>query len=113
MTEKRWHRSEVPEEFTWDLTHLFADRESWEKELLAIETDLATVTKFKGRLHTGAKVFLDCLRNYEKLLHRLSLAGTYASLRFSSDSTDPNNQGDMSRYGDIQAKVLAETAFIK
>lgn len=112
-TEKRWHRSEVPEEFTWDLTHLFADRESWEKELHAIETDLATITKFKGTLHTGAKVFLDCLTNYEKLLHRLSLAGTYASLRFSSDSTDPNNQGDMSRYGDIQAKVLAETAFIK
>lgn len=112
-TDKRWHRSEVPEELTWDLTDLFTDRESWEKELRAIETDLATVTQFRGTLHTGAKALLSLLTNYEKLLHRLTLAGTYASLQFSSDSTDPNNQGGMSLYGDVQAKVLAETAFVK
>ena len=111
--EKRWRRSEVPEELTWDLTDLFPDRKSWEQELASIDKDLNDVTKFKGTLHTGAKALLECLKIYEKLIHRLTLAGTYASLRFSSDSTDPDNQGDMSRYGDLQAKVLAETTFIR
>lgn len=109
----RWKRSEVPAELTWDLTDLFASRGDWEKELQEIEQNLTEMKRYKGTLHKSAGNLLECLTNYEKLLHRLSLAGTYAMLRFSADSTDPVNQGDVANFGSLQARVSSETSFIK
>ncbi|QGI41960.1 oligoendopeptidase F [Bacillus licheniformis] len=113
VAEKRPKRCEVPEELTWNLTDLFSSYEAWEDALVKIEEDLASIGSFKGRLHEGAGVLLDCLSLREILLKRLVRAAAYTHLRKSEDLTNPVNQADASRMAALQAKINAGLSFIQ
>ncbi|MBR8662992.1 oligoendopeptidase F [Bacillus paralicheniformis] len=113
VAEKRPKRSEVPQELTWNLTDLFSSYEAWEDALVKIEEDLVSIGSFKGRLHEGADVLLDCLMLQEKLLERLVRAAAYTHLRKSEDLTNPVNQADASRMAALQAKLNAGLSFIQ
>ncbi|MCY9217782.1 oligoendopeptidase F [Bacillus haynesii] len=113
VAEKRPKRSEVPQELTWNLTDLFSSYEAWEDALVKIEEDLVSIGSFKGRLHEGADVLLDCLILQEKLLERLIRAAAYTHLRKSEDLTNPVNQADASRMAALQAKLNAGLSFIQ
>ncbi|HLO11793.1 MAG TPA: oligoendopeptidase F, partial [Pseudoneobacillus sp.] len=110
--EKRLTRSEVPEELTWDLKDLFVSDEAWESELEAIKNDIMGITKFKGTLHSGANVLLECLEAQEQLQMKLIKAGTFASLRQSADGTDPINQANTSKFSSLRTGVSAQLSFI-
>ncbi|WP_457983141.1 oligoendopeptidase F [Bacillus paralicheniformis] len=113
VAEKRPKRSEVPQELTWNLTDLFSSYEAWEDALVKIEEDLVSIGSFKGRLHEGADVLLDCLMLQEKLLERLVRAAAYTHLRKSEDLTNPVNQAGASRMAALQAKLNAGLSFIQ
>lgn len=113
MAEKRPKRYEVPQELTWNLTDLFSSYEDWEDALVKIDEDLVSIGSFKGRLHEGADVLLDCLMLQEKLLERLVRAAAYTHLRKSEDLTNPVNQADASRMAALQAKLNAGLSFIQ
>ncbi|WP_374711940.1 oligoendopeptidase F [Symbiobacterium terraclitae] len=110
---KRLTRAEVPVEQTWRLTDLFATQEEWERELEAIGEAVQTVTQYKGRLGEGAGVLLACLTAHEELRGRMVRAGTYASLRFSEDGSNPENQAAMARAQALLAQVGAALAFLE
>lgn len=112
-THKRFHRSEVPVELTWELKDLFATDEEWEKELEVIQKDLSKVTQYKGKLSEGSKMLLACLNERESLLIRAIRVSTYASLRQSADGTDPVNQANSSRVAAALSKVSANLSFIR
>lgn len=111
--QKRFTRSEVPEELTWDLKDIFLSFEAWEAELNAVAGLVGTVTRYKGRLHGGAKVLLECLEAEEALLKRLAKVSAYASLNNSSDGTNPVNQAMAGRAGALGTRIRAETSFIQ
>jgi oligoendopeptidase F len=111
--QRRLTRSEIPVEITWNLDDLFASPEAWEKELEAVQADLPTVTKYKGRLGEGAKSLLGCLNAREALNERIVRVGTYASLRSSEDGTNPVNQGNASRVAAMESNVGAQLSFIR
>ncbi len=52
-------RSEVPEEFTWDLRDVFASDEAWNDELEALKAYPERMAAFAGRLGESAKTLLD------------------------------------------------------
>lgn len=106
VKEKLLTRAEVPVEQTWRLEDLFQSVEEWEQELASIESDVSTVTKYKGQLGNGAKTFLDCLLAKEELQKRMVLLGTYASLRFNEDATNPENQGNAARVSSLFQQLV-------
>lgn len=109
---KRLSRAEVPVEMTWNLADIFNSEDAWEAELAAIQEDIPTVEKFKGRLEEGAGVLLACLNAEEALDERITLVSTYASLRSSEDGTNPVNQANSSRVGAMMSNVRAALSFI-
>lgn len=111
--QTRPNRRDVPEPLTWDLGHIFATESAWEEALKAVEGDLEAVTAYQGRLGEGAGVLLACLKAREALQQRLRQVGAYASLRMSSDGSDPANQALTARVGALGARVGAATAFVE
>ncbi|MFD1039026.1 oligoendopeptidase F [Virgibacillus byunsanensis] len=111
--QKRWTRSEVPIEQTWDLTDLFSTDEEWEKELAAVQADVSDVTQYKGKLGESAKTLLNCLTALESFQKRLIRVATYASLRASADGSDPKNQGDSAKVSAAMAGIGANVSFIE
>lgn len=111
--KKRLSRSEVPVELTWKLEDIFPSDGAWEAELRDLSAAVETVTRFRGRLGEGPKVFLECLEAYENLMVRVSRAVSYASLKLSADGTDPANQAASGKASSLAARVNAETSFVR
>lgn len=110
---KRLTRAEVPVEQTWDLTDLFPTPAAWEAELASVADDVASVTKYKGRLGESGATLLACLIAMDDLHQRLLRVTSYASLNQSADGTSPANQAMAGRVASLQARVQAETSFIR
>ncbi|WP_338972804.1 oligoendopeptidase F [Spiroplasma endosymbiont of Panorpa germanica] len=51
-------RTEANKEYKWDFSHLYKDISEWKKHLKELEKDVATYSKFKGKLG-DEKTFLD------------------------------------------------------
>ncbi|HMQ31734.1 MAG TPA: oligoendopeptidase F [Chloroflexaceae bacterium] len=112
-TQKVPARGEVPTEFTWDLTPIFADREAWERELTAVEGLAKEVAGLAGTLGAGAAGLLAALRLRDEVVRRLYALYVYASMRKDSDATDPVGQALQERAGSFAARVFAELAFVE
>ncbi|MBY6277780.1 MAG: oligoendopeptidase F [Symbiobacterium thermophilum] len=110
---RRLTRAEVPVEQTWRLSDLFPTQADWERELEAIAADASRVTQYRGRLGEGASVLLSCLTEYERLRERLTRAGAYASLRFSEDGSNPENQAVRAKGQALMAQMGAAFAFLQ
>lgn len=109
---KRLKRDEVPSHLTWKLEDLFPSFSEWEIEITNIENQLTSFSIYKGRLHENAQTLLECLELQEKLIKKLVLVSTYASLLQSGDGTDPVNQANASIIGDLRSKVDTALSFI-
>ena len=111
--KKRLTRAEVPEHLTWNLSDIFPDDAAWEKELMAVVADFATVTQYKGRFAEGPAVLLACLEAMEALSSRVARVISYASFKQSGDGTDPANQMAMGRAAAMAAQLGAATSFMR
>ncbi|NEW06770.1 oligoendopeptidase F [Paenibacillus sp. SYP-B3998] len=106
-------RNEVPAQLTWNLDELFTSTEAWEAEIEALQADASLLDAYKGTLQTGASQLANCLEAQETLLARSALAATYARLRFSEDSSNPQNQANSARSGDFTSGIGASISFIR
>ncbi|MEH7384995.1 oligoendopeptidase F [Bacillus sp. JJ1521] len=106
-------RSEVLVEQTWNLEDLFETNEAWEKELASVQSDIQTVTQFKGRVSKNAKTLFDCLVAKDALHERVMRVVSYADLHMSVDGTNSVYQANAARAASLIANVEASLSFIK
>ena len=54
MAETIRKRSEIEDQYKWDLTHIYASDEAWEKDYDAVAAEIGTLSAFDGgrRLHS-------------------------------------------------------------
>ena len=55
-------RSQVPVEYTWDLSHMFESDEAWHKENEELKKLPAQILEFRGKLGESAESLLSYLR---------------------------------------------------
>ncbi len=111
MTTTLPRREEIPEQYTWDLSSIFAARSDWEAAYTAIEQELPSLAQFNGQLVES----VDTLRRWLETSERLGqLAGKmliYARLQFDADTTNQDNVALSSRAQGLYARYSAATAF--
>ncbi|MCG7376697.1 oligoendopeptidase F [Paenibacillus sp. ACRSA] len=110
--EKIRTRAEVMEETTWNLQDLFATDAEWEAELNSLPEGAAHVETFKGRLGEGAEQLLACLDALEALQERIVKTASYARLKQSEDSTNPENIENSAKAGDILSHLSSSLSFV-
>ena len=93
-------RAEVPAEFTWDLSDIFADDAAWSAELEALRALPARLEAFTGRLGESARTLLDWFTLGDELTVRLSKLVEYASCRSDQDVGN-------SFYQDMRGKAFS------
>ena len=70
-------RSDVPKEYTWAVTDLYATDEDWKKDHLKIKERIPQLENYQGKLGEGAEgcllfsacktIFLYCLTNLQAM----------------------------------------------
>jgi len=104
-------RAELPMEATWDLSPLYQNQESWEKELQEIEALLAKVVANKGKITTSAAVLYDTLQSMDSLGIKLEWAGSHARMAFDVDMSDPRLKNNYEKLDNLYARLGDQLAF--
>ena len=65
-------RSEIPEEYTWDLRDMYPSDEAWRQEYEALREMPARLAAFRGRLGESAETLLEFFRLQDELELRLT-----------------------------------------
>ena len=110
---KRLTRKEVPVEETWRLEDLFPTMEDWEAALIAMDSEIAQVTRYRGLLREESSMLLECLEAAENLVRKSYHVDLYAGLLLASDGTNPANQAIAGRAAAAKARVEAGLSFIE
>ncbi|HWQ13544.1 MAG TPA: oligoendopeptidase F [Roseiflexaceae bacterium] len=105
-------RDEIPVEYTWDLTTVYADDSAWEQDIAALERLLPEVAALQGCVAESAETLLRALELRDQISMRLWQIYIYAERRKDSDTGDPAGQALSERAGSLVARVSAALAFI-
>ena len=100
-------RSEVPQEFTWNLLDLFpGGDEAWLAEDEALKALPAQAAEFRGTLGRSAEDLLRWFRLQDEATTRLERLYTYASCKGDEDTANGT-------YQDMRAKAIATLVAIE
>ena len=99
-------RSEVKEEYTWNLADIFPSDEAWKNEYEEMKKVAGKIGAYRGTLGRSAADLLAWFREQDDLSVRLSRLYGYASCK--SDEDTGNGE-----YQDMRAKALATVVGIE
>ena len=99
-------RSEVPEEYTWNLKDMFESDEAWLEEYEALKVYPAEVAKLQGTLGESAANLLEFFKKDDELTVRLETLYTYASCSGDQDMSN-------AKYQDFRGKAMATIVAIE
>ncbi|MBX9704583.1 MAG: oligoendopeptidase F [Silvanigrellaceae bacterium] len=115
--EKIKTRGLVSTEETWDLTDLFYDFQSWEKNFAALPSieELCKVIekKYKNKLSTSPDCLYECLQFRDELSRKLENLFVYASLRCAEDVANQQSNGILGKIEIKMSSLLAQFSFLE
>lgn len=104
-------RSEIPEEFTWNLKDLFESDEAWLQEYEALKAFPEKCRSYAGRLQESAAVLLDFFKLNDEIDQRLGSFYGYASLISDQDTGNSKYQDFIGKAGSLYAQIASALAF--
>ena len=107
------NRSDIPQEYTWDLESIYAHNEDWERDFQAIQQELPELTTLKGTLAQSGEALLHVLQKRDEIYETLERLYVYALMRRDEDTTNSTYQGMFDRAAQLLAQVGTSAAFIE
>ena len=105
-------RSQIPVQYTWDLTRLFPDDTAWDAERRGLEGDLAGYASFEGTATDTGAGLLAALRFDERTRPRVDRVVLYAQLKSDVDVRSQEAASRRQLASSLSAKAEAARAFL-
>lgn len=105
-------RSEVKESDKWDLSKLYATKQDWEKDIKFLQESIKKASSFSGKLGEGPEKLLEALKWDTEISIIVEKAYVYASLHYSGDASDPENQKMIGIITQVYTDYAAATSFM-
>ena len=106
-------RSDVAEEYTWDLSDLYANDEEWEAAFEAVEERLEELSAYEGRVTEDAETLQAVLELRESIMREVANVAAYARMRRDEDTTDQTYQALAARAQSLSADASSAASFIE
>ncbi|MBR5060071.1 MAG: oligoendopeptidase F [Clostridia bacterium] len=111
MENRSPKRSEVKEEFTWNLKDIFASEEDFEAALKAASAYPSRLKEYEGRLADSAAVLLDFLKLQDEIGESLEKIYGYANLKSDEDTGDSEGQIRKGKAMNLYVSIIGSLAF--
>ena len=89
MAEQLKKRSEIADQYKWDLTHIFPSDEAWQEAYDTLMAEVQTVAAFDGHVAEDPKKAIIAVQKFSEKLMPIY---EYAFLRKATDNTDSTAQ---------------------
>ena len=110
MAEELRKRSEIEDRYKWDLTHIYASDEAWEKDYQAVTAEVGTLSAFDGHVAENPKKAIIAV---QKIVDRIMPIYEYAFLRKETDNTDSTAQALKDKAMRLYVTAMTVTAFLE
>ena len=101
-------RSEIDDEFKWDLTSMYASSEAWEADVIKFESRLPEIESFKGKLGKDGATLLAAVETINDINGLIADIYVYAGLKSFEDMRNGvNHFSVINRFGDIVSRPHA------
>ncbi|MBQ7328107.1 MAG: oligoendopeptidase F [Clostridia bacterium] len=104
-------RSEIAQEYKWDLTKFCANEQDFYQRLKDVESQLEVFAQYEGKLSDDEMLF-ECLEKEMSLVKEFSLLAMYAELSFTEDGASRSAQEMTEKENLVAAKFTTATSFI-
>ncbi len=104
-------RSEVAENDKWDLSSLYPCDEAWESDLELLKKKQEEAGKFKGTLGNSPARLLEAIKWLSSAYMLAEQVYVYASLKYSAESNDPENQRKFGLATQAYTDLAAATSY--
>jgi len=106
-------RTEVDEEYKWDLESMYADDEEWEDAYEAVEAKLDDLRAYEGRVTESAETLLELLELREELMREVSNVSAYARMRSDEDTANQQYQALSARAQSLSSQASSVASFVE
>jgi len=106
-------RSEIDEEYKWDLESLFDTDDQWERNFEEAHSRLEELQAFEGRVTEDAETVLELFETYESVMRQVANVVGYARMRRDEDTRDGDRQAMFTRAQSLSAAADSATSFIE
>ena len=104
-------RAEVPEEFTWDLAHIFPSNGAWQEEFEAVQTAAKALPSYAGRLGESAGTLMEYMELSLDINIRLERLFNYAYRKSDQDTRVGEYQAMSGKIMALAVEIGSATAF--
>ncbi|MBN1525067.1 MAG: oligoendopeptidase F [Spirochaetales bacterium] len=104
-------RDAIPKDDTWDLSRLYPDDTSWDKDFSRIDIMVNDFLGFKGTLANNPQQLADACSALNEIYKILERLGNYAHLKTSEDEGNQVNQARMGKYYSLVTREEAAVSF--
>lgn len=104
-------RSEIAENFKWDLSKYCKDDEDFYLRLKKLSTHVGDFKKYEGKLSDN-KFLFECLEYETEIDKELSLLAVYSNLRLSEDNSSRKANEMSEKIGMLISKFSTATSFV-
>lgn len=106
-------RSEVPEQYRWDLGSLFAGEAQWVAAKDALKADIPSLGRWQGRLGESPATLLGAMTEWEKAYRSLERVYVYASAVSDEDTRVARNQQMAQQAAQVYSELQTATAYMR
>ena len=105
------NRAEIPAEFRWDFSAIYADWAAWEAGLAEMQTKMDAFAQMKGTLAQGPAAVLKAYQAYDEIGKLQYLVYRYPQLQRDVDTREQSIAGRFQRVGAAFAKFDTATSW--
>ncbi len=106
-------RSEIDEEYKWDLESVYATDEEWESAYETVTDRIEEFAAYEGRAVEDAGTVLEVLTLRDELMCEVSTVASYARMRSDENTTDQACQAMFARAQSLAADANSAASFIE
>ncbi len=106
-------RSEIPAQYQWQWSHIYADLAAWEADMATIEDDIGGLAEYQGRLGESAATLVEFQDLVYAVRNKLMRLAIYAQLRYDVDQGNDDNRTLQGRVGLIFPVYGRAMAFVE
>ena len=112
MAKELPKRSEVKEEYTWDVSAMYASKAAWEADLKEVDAIVCDLAKLEGSVMASAEKLLMALELGARAEQKIDLAFNYAERLFDQDQKNTEHQAMSQKMYGVVTDYQSRTAFV-
>ncbi|WP_440763536.1 oligoendopeptidase F [Natronorubrum sp. DTA7] len=105
-------RSEVDEDYTWDLESIYASDDDWESAYEAVAERVDELAAYEGQVTDDADTLLETLELRDEIMREVSMVASYARMRRDEDTTNQQYQALTARAQSLASDAHSAASFI-